>query len=287
MEFVDKEDDVARFADLRHGIFQPLLKFAAVLRARQHAGEVQRDHALAAQYLRDAAFDDELRQPFDDGGLAYARLADEYGVVLRAPGEDLHDALDLPRAADDRIQLASLRRLGQVAGKLVERGRFLFLHGGVGGVLLAAAEGAQKFLAGLAQIHAHLDHHMCGHALALAHQRQQDVFGADVVLLEFAGFAHALFEYLLGARGVDHRPDRRIIVAAAEYLNDLLPRGVERDALEYHAGRAGIAEYAEEQMLRADVSPAQLRRLALRRQQRALAALGKFRKVCHAFPPSC
>ena len=98
VEFVDEEYDVARLADLRHGVFQTLLKFAAVLRACQHAGQVERNHALTTQYLRNAALDDELRQPFDDGGLANARLANEHGVVLRAAREDLHDALDLSRA---------------------------------------------------------------------------------------------------------------------------------------------------------------------------------------------
>ena len=77
------------------------------------------------------------------------------------------------------------------------------------------------------------------HALALAHQRQQYVLGADVVLLEVARLAHALFEHFLGARRVDHRPDRRIVVAAAEDLYNLLPRGVERNALEHHAAAPG------------------------------------------------
>ena len=38
---------------------------------------------------------DALREALDDGRLAHARLADEHGVVLGAPREDLHDALDL------------------------------------------------------------------------------------------------------------------------------------------------------------------------------------------------
>ena len=143
VELVDEEYDVARFADLRHGVFQPFLKFAAYF-APASMPQGRGRHALAAQYLRDAALDDELRQPLDDGGLAHARLADEHGVVLRAPGEYLHDALDLPRAADDGVELAGLRRLGQVAGKLVERGGLLLLRGSAGSRFLAAAEGRAK-----------------------------------------------------------------------------------------------------------------------------------------------
>ena len=148
------------------------------------------------------AFDDELRQPFDDGGLAHARLADEHGIVLRAPGRGSARCARSPAARPMTGSSSPACAPGQVAGKLVERGRFLLLCGGAGGVLLAAAEGAQELFAGLAQIHAHLDHHVRSHAFAFAHQRQQYVLGADVVLFEFARLAHALFEHLLGARVV-------------------------------------------------------------------------------------
>ena len=265
MQFVDKEYDVARLADFRHGVFQALLKFSTVFRARQHAGQIERHHALAAQDFGNAALDDELRQPLDDGGLAHAGFADEHGVILGAPRENLHDALDLPRPANDRIQLASLRRLGQIAGKLVERGRLLFRRGGAGSSFLAAVQGTQEFFTGLVQIHAHLNHHMCRHALALSHQGQQDVLGAHVVLLEVARLAHALFKYFFGARRIDHGSHRRIVVAAPQNLDYLLADGIHRYPLEDDGSRARIAEHAQEQMLRADVSSAQLRRLTLRR----------------------
>ena len=62
------------------------------------------------QHLGDVAVDDVLREAFDDGGLADARLAEQHGVVLRAAREDLHDALDLLAAADDRVELALAAR---------------------------------------------------------------------------------------------------------------------------------------------------------------------------------
>ncbi len=52
------------------------------------------------------AFDDAVGQALDDGRLADAGLADEDGVVLGAPAEDLDDAADLLVAADDRVELA-------------------------------------------------------------------------------------------------------------------------------------------------------------------------------------
>src|SRR5579859_3619624 len=54
-----------------------------------------------------------------EGRLAHARLADQGRVVLGAARQDLHDALDLFEAADDRIQLAGPGGGGQVHAELV------------------------------------------------------------------------------------------------------------------------------------------------------------------------
>ena len=70
---------------------------------------------LSLQPLGDVAGHDALGQALDDGGLADAGLADQHGVVLGAAREHLDDAADLLVAADDRIELALARDLGQVA----------------------------------------------------------------------------------------------------------------------------------------------------------------------------
>src|SRR6185503_13277622 len=81
----------------------------------------ERPDALALQALGDVARDDPLRKAFDDRGLADTRVADQDGVVLRAPREHLDHAPDLLVAPDDRVELAGLRELGQVAAELLER----------------------------------------------------------------------------------------------------------------------------------------------------------------------
>src|SRR6266513_668165 len=48
-----------------------------------------------------------LRETFDDGRLAHAGLADEHGIVLGAPRENLDRAADLLVAANDRVELAA------------------------------------------------------------------------------------------------------------------------------------------------------------------------------------
>ena len=58
-----------------------------------------------------------MREAFDDGGLADAGLAGEDRVVLAAAHEDVDDLADLLVAADDGIDLALARPLGEVDGE--------------------------------------------------------------------------------------------------------------------------------------------------------------------------
>ena len=95
---------------------QALLELAAVFGAGQQRPEIERQQFLALQALRHVAVDDALRQAFDDRGLADPGLADQHGIVLGAAREHLDRAADLLVAADDRVELAFARRLGQVAG---------------------------------------------------------------------------------------------------------------------------------------------------------------------------
>ena len=111
----------SRVGDLLEHRLQPLLELAAVLRAGDQRAHVERDDPLVLQPLGHVAADDALRQPFDDGGLADAGLADQHRVVLGAAREHLDDAADLLVAADHRIELALARQLGEVAAVALER----------------------------------------------------------------------------------------------------------------------------------------------------------------------
>ncbi len=57
---------------------------------------------LLRKLVGHVAFEDALREAFDDGRLADAGLADEHRIVLGAPAEHLHDAADFVVAADHR-----------------------------------------------------------------------------------------------------------------------------------------------------------------------------------------
>ncbi len=122
VELVDEQDDLAlRVGDFLEDRLQPLFELAAVLRAGDERAHVERDDALVLEPFRHVAADDAAGQAFDDGGLADAGLADEHRVVLRAARQHLNDAADFLVAADDRIELASARQLGEVAAVALER----------------------------------------------------------------------------------------------------------------------------------------------------------------------
>ena len=107
--------------DLGEHRLQPLLELAAIFRAGDQRAHVERHQLLVLQAFRHVAVDDAEREALGDGGLADAGLADQHRVVLGAAGEHLDGAADFLVAADDRIELAVARRLGQVARVFLQR----------------------------------------------------------------------------------------------------------------------------------------------------------------------
>ena len=105
---------------VEHGL-EALLELAAILRAGDQRAHVERENALVAQAFRHFAVDDALGETFDDRGLADAGLADQHRIVLGASLQHLDGAADLVVAADDRIELALLRALGEVDRVLLQR----------------------------------------------------------------------------------------------------------------------------------------------------------------------
>src|SRR2546427_8294207 len=96
------------------------LERAAVLGASAARLAAPPPQPLVAQLFRDLSRQHPLRQPFHDGRLAHARLADQDRVVLLPAGEDLDHRLDLLRTADHGIELALLGEGGEIPAVLVE-----------------------------------------------------------------------------------------------------------------------------------------------------------------------
>ena len=74
VQLVDEKNDlplrVGHFLEER---FEPVLEFAAKLRAGDHRADVHRDESLVLERLRHVAGNDAAREPFDDRGFADAR----------------------------------------------------------------------------------------------------------------------------------------------------------------------------------------------------------------------
>ena len=144
VELIDEENDLALL--VRHflqKLLEALLKFAAVLGARNEARHIERKNGLAAKSIRHFVVDDALSEPLNDGRLADARLADKDGVVLRAALQNLHRAANLVVAADHGVELPFTGTGRQVDRVLLQSLALIFRIGVVGGV--ASANGLDGF----------------------------------------------------------------------------------------------------------------------------------------------
>ena len=283
VDLVDEQDDVAAGAHLLEDLLEALLEIAAVARAGHETAHVQGVELPVAQGLGDVAVDDGLAQALDDGGLAHAGLPDEDGVVLGAPGEDLHDALHLLVAPDDRVELALARRGGEVAPELVEDRRaggdalLGRAAGGDGLLALVAGEHLHDGLAHGGQVRAQLGQDLGGDALALAQQAEQDVLGTNVVVAELEGLAQGELEDLLGPGG-EGDVTARGGLALADDLHDLGAHGVQGDVhrLQGLGGDSlSLVDEAEEEVLGADVVVVERPRFVLSQDDDAAGAVGK------------
>ncbi len=130
VQLVDEEDHVAGVGHFaQHGL-EPLLELAAELRAGDQRAHVERDQPPVFQAFGHVGLDDPQGQPFGDGRLAHARLADQHGIVLRPAGEDLHDAADFLVAADHRIEFSLPGTIHQVDAVALQRLELVFRASG-------------------------------------------------------------------------------------------------------------------------------------------------------------
>ena len=125
VQLVDEDDGVLILHQLLHDGLQALFELAAILGAGDDQRKIERQDALVGEERRHVAVGDALRQAFDDGGLADARLADQHRIVLGAAAEDLDDALQFVIAPDQRIERAVHGGLRQIAAELRQQRAFL------------------------------------------------------------------------------------------------------------------------------------------------------------------
>ena len=173
VELIDEGDDLSiGVFDLLEDGLQPLLKFAAILRASNHRRQVERHDRLILERLGDITFDDPIRESLDDGGLTNARFADQNWVVLRSTAEHLDHAADLVITADYGIELLCSGRCGEVTGVLLEA--LILVFGVLRGHAMRAADLAQRL------------NNLFAIELEMICHRQEQVFGRQVVVAKIS-----------------------------------------------------------------------------------------------------
>src|SRR5579875_52141 len=118
VQFVDKDDGVLRLHQLFHDGLQALLKLAAVFGSRNNQRKVKSKNSFVSQEGGNVAFRNPFRQPFNNGGLADAGLADQHRIVLRPAAEDLNHALNFILPPDQGVELVFKRGLSQITAEL-------------------------------------------------------------------------------------------------------------------------------------------------------------------------
>jgi len=170
-------------------------------------------------------------RPSTTAVLPDARLADEHRVVLRAARQDLISRSISVWRPTTGSKLALGRLLRQVAAETEWSRSFELFDFSPAGPLAATAatlppsgagEHADDLVANLLGVGVEVEQDARRDAFVLAHEPEQDVLGADVVVTERQRFTQRELENLLRARG-ERDLAARDLVALADDARDLRP----------------------------------------------------------------
>ena len=313
VQLVDEQNDLAGVADLVDDRLDPLFELAAVFGSRHHERQVDRIDHLVREQVRHLLGDDRLRQPFEDGGFADAGLADQDRVVLGPPAEHLDHAFDFVRAPDHRVEFALRREIGQVAPEGVQGVQPLLaalLRSALAALLLrrevrrfglvvivfgqvVRVERLDDRLPHLVEIHVQILQYPRGGAFAFAQDREQQVLGADEVVVHRLRLGCGQHQNALEPRRQRQRPVRLGRPADSAGLFDLQPELGEIEPERFqHVDRDSLvqAENAEQQVLGADMIVIEPLGLLLRKKQDLPCARCQIPEIvvfwfCHYAPP--
>ena len=227
-----------------------------------------------------------------DRGLPDPRLADQDGIVLGTPGEDLDHALELRRAPDHRVDLPSASSGRKLGPKLIDGGRAAGLAGATGsrGLRRGLAEDARCLGAHALEVDAEALENAGGNALTLAYEAEEEMLGSDIGVVEASRLVHGKLDDLLRARSKTDLAEDRAVAAADDEL-DRRADLVEFDAeIGEHLGGDAVAltHEAKQDVLGPDVVVVEAVRFLLGQRKHAASALRELVKsIGHGLPLSC
>ncbi len=294
VHLVDEQDDALVLDDLGHDALEAVFELAAVLgagRPRAETSRVQTWRPASISGTSPATM--SWARPSTTAVLPTPGSPMSSGLFFGAAREHLHDALGLGLAADDRVELALARELGEVAAVLAQGAAVglglghhakaaghAHAHGGHTGRRRRRALGGELAdgVAHGVDRDAHAGEGLHGHAVALAQDAEEQVLGGDVGLAEREHLAQGALEHAFGARGKRDMARRRGLVGLLGDLLDLLERILVGDVeAAQRLGRDAVflANQAQQQMLGADVHLPELAGLLLGKDHDLASAVGK------------
>ncbi len=120
LNFIKEQNDVARGLDLFDQILNILFEGAPVLGTGFQVRNINGPNLLVLDGFRHIAFDNSLRQAFDDGCFTDPGVTNQDRVILRPPTENLSGLLNFLIPANNRIQQPILGLLGQISAHLFQ-----------------------------------------------------------------------------------------------------------------------------------------------------------------------
>ena len=222
VHFVDEQDGQRMIREALDDRLEALLEIAAEAGAGQQRGRVERKQLGALQPRRRVVVRQEDGEPFSQGRLADAGIADEYRVVLAPPAQYFHRPAQLGGAPDQRVEASLPRLQGEVdrvrGQRVARRGRRILAaprRPAVGRCFLARAPRLLRDAVG----------DVVQHVEPRDPLRVEQLRGVRLRLLEDGG-QHVARAHLLAAgalhvqhRGLQHPPEperlgRLVLVAA-------------------------------------------------------------------------
>ena len=194
VQFVNEKNDGLGTADFVHYGFDALFELAAVFCSGDHQRQIECDHASVAQQFGHVAVCNLLSQSFGNGRLADACFADQDWIVLGPPAKHLNYALDFITPANYGIEFSLPRQFSQVTAECAKRWSFDVLLRRFATFLLRFRrrevwiELFKNLVASAFDIEFEALEHSGGNPLALAQKSKQNMFRADVRMIERLGF---------------------------------------------------------------------------------------------------
>ena len=109
MNLVDEQDDISRVLDILNKPLDPAFKLSAKLCAGDQSRQVKQIQLFVRETVWHIAACELLRNPLCNGCLSDARLANQAGIVLCSPVQNLNHTINFALTADNPVDLALLR----------------------------------------------------------------------------------------------------------------------------------------------------------------------------------